>query len=280
MILNDEPYFIDYQGGRRGALHYDIASILFEAKTFLHPDDRQELLDFYIGELNKLHPVDKDSFLEFYYAYVYIRLMQAMGAYGFRGLYEKKELFLQSIPMALEHLRWLRTHVKLPVALPELERVWDYLIDNEHIRQLAQKSLPLTVKIISFSYKKGLPIDNSDHGGGFVFDCRAVVNPGREERFKTLTGKDEAVIQYLESDSSAQLFFAHVWGLIASSILTYQQRGFTYLSVAFGCTGGQHRSVYFAEKLCNQIKLSYPSVRIELMHRELEMTENPLSDNN
>jgi len=279
MIFNDEPYFIDYQGGRRGALHYDIASILFEAKTFLHPDDRQELLDFYIGELNKLHPVDKDSFLEFYYAYVYIRLMQAMGAYGFRGLYEKKELFLQSIPMALEHLRWLRTQVKLPVALPELERVWDYLIDNEHIRQLAQKSLPLTVKIISFSYKKGLPIDNSDHGGGFVFDCRAVVNPGREERFKTLTGKDEAVIQYLESDSSAQLFFAHVWGLIASSILTYQQRGFTYLSVAFGCTGGQHRSVYFAEKLCNQIKLSYPSVRIELLHRELEMAENPLSDN-
>jgi len=272
MILNDNPYFIDYQGGRKGALHYDIASILFEAKTFLHPDDRQELLEFYLDELNKLHPIDRTTFLEHYYAYVYIRLMQAMGAYGFRGLYEKKELFLQSIPMALEHLRWLRGHVRLAVELPELEKVWDYLIDNESIRRLAQLSLPLTVKITSFSYKKGLPIDTSEHGGGFVFDCRAVVNPGREEQFNNLTGRDEPVIEFLDADASSQIFFAHVWGLVYGSIQAYLQRNFTYLSVAFGCTGGQHRSVYFAEKLCRQIKQWYPRVRVEVYHRELGET--------
>lgn len=273
MIHDGNPYYIDYQGGRKGALHYDIASILFEAKTFLHPDDREELLAFYLDELNRIHRVDTAMFMEYYYAYVYIRLMQAMGAYGFRGLYEKKELFLQSIPMALEHLRWLRSHVKLAIKLPELEKVWDYLVDNEAIRQLARQNLPLTVKISSFSYKNGLPIDNSEHGGGFVFDCRAVANPGREEQFQNLTGKDERVIQYLESDASAQLFFAHVWGLVSSSIQTYLQRNFTYLSVAFGCTGGQHRSVYFAEKLSRQIKQWYPSVKVELMHREIEKND-------
>ncbi|MCX7986588.1 MAG: phosphotransferase [Bacteroidales bacterium] len=270
MILNGEPFFIDYQGGRKGALQYDIASILFEAKTFLHPDDRKELLEFYLGELQKLEPINRNFFLEFYYAYVYIRLMQAMGAYGFRGLYEKKELFLQSIPMALEHLRWLRQHVKLNIELPELEKVWDFLVENESIRQLAKKSLPLLVKITSFSYKRGLPIDNTEHGGGYIFDCRAVTNPGKEDRFTQLTGKDEAVKQFLESETSAQLFFAHVWALISGSIQSYQQRGFNYLSVAFGCTGGQHRSVFFAEKLARHIKQWFPSVRVELYHRELE----------
>jgi aminoglycoside/choline kinase family phosphotransferase len=274
MILNNNPYFIDYQGGRKGALHYDIASILFEAKTFLHPDDRSELLEYYLSELQKIQPIDSNAFMEYYYAFVYIRLMQAMGAYGFRGLYEKKELFLQSIPMALDHLRWLRSHVKLPIQLPELEKVWDYLADNQYLRQLALKSLPLMVNITSFSYKKGLPADNSEHGGGFVFDCRAVTNPGKDDNFKNLTGKDEPVIRLLDSDALAHIFFAHVWGLVSSSIQVYLQRGFNYLSVSFGCTGGQHRSVYFAEKLARQIKQIYPAVRVELHHRELEQTGN------
>ncbi len=271
MIKEGKPFFIDYQGGRKGALAYDIASLLFEAKTFIHPDDRNELLNFYIEELQKLLPIARNLFMDSYYAFAYIRLMQAMGAYGFRGLYEKKELFLQSIPTALENLRWLRKNIKLNIVLPELESIWDKLIDNEYVRNKAKENLPLLVKIISFSYKKGLPDDQSEHGGGFIFDCRAVTNPGKEEKFVCLTGKDEAVIKYLEADPSAHIFLAHVWGLVSTSIQKYILRNFHYLSISFGCTGGQHRSVFFAEKVASLVREQFPQVRIELFHRELNI---------
>jgi aminoglycoside/choline kinase family phosphotransferase len=270
MIYQNKPYFIDYQGGRKGALQYDIASLLFEAKTFLHPGDREELLNYYLNILDRQFKLSINEFLKYYYGYVYVRTMQAMGTYGFRGLYEKKELFLQSIPLALEHLKWLRSNVKLPVSMPELEKVWDYLIANENIKNVAQSRLPLTLKIISFSYKKGLPMDNTNHGGGFVFDCRALPNPGKIDEYRSYNGKDEPVRLFLESQTATQIFYAHVWSLVSNTLNNYLERGFDYLSVAFGCTGGQHRSVYFAEKLADNIRRNYPNIHIDLIHRELE----------
>jgi aminoglycoside/choline kinase family phosphotransferase len=269
MIKDGKPYFIDYQGGRKGALQYDIASMLFEAKTHLKPEVRQELYEYYISVLKKYHSFDEEKFTSHYYAYIYIRLMQAMGAYGFRGLYERKELFLQSIPKALEHLRWLRENVKLPLNMPQLERVWDFLIENEHIRNLAKTPNHLTIHISSFSYKEGIPSDSSVHGGGFVFDCRALENPGRYDEYKTLTGKDAEVIKFLESKSDVQTFFAHVSSIINHSVTTYQKREFDYLVVNFGCTGGQHRSVYMAEKLAQYLKKQFNHIKIDLQHRQL-----------
>jgi len=270
MIKDGEPYFIDYQGGRKGALQYDIASMLFEAKTHLKPEVRQELYEYYISVLKKYHSFDEEKFTSHYYAYIYIRLMQAMGAYGFRGLYERKELFLQSIPKALEHLRWLRENVKLPLNMPQLERVWDFLVENEHIRNLAKTPNYLTVHISSFSYKEGIPSDSSVHGGGFVFDCRALENPGRYDEYKSLTGKDAEVIKFLESKSDVQTFFAHVSSIISQSVTTYQKREFDYLVVNFGCTGGQHRSVYMAEKLAQYLKKQFSHIKIDLQHCQLD----------
>jgi aminoglycoside/choline kinase family phosphotransferase len=273
MLVNEEPYFIDYQGGRKGALHYDIASILFEAKTNLPPNLRDDLLDHYITALNNYTSVTKESFIEHYYGYVYIRLMQAMGAYGFRGLYEKKEIFLQSIPLALTHLEWLLENVTLPVNLPELTKVWQYLIDSEYIRHLAKKQTALTVSINSFSYRRGIPVDESSNGGGFVFDCRAVHNPGRYDEYKAFTGKDEKVQEFFQKEPEMDEFLEAVFALVDRSMEKYIQRGFSSLMVNFGCTGGQHRSVYSAEKLHEHLqqKFDNKNVIIKLRHRELEM---------
>ncbi len=269
MILQNKPYFIDFQGGRKGSLQYDIASILFEAKTKLHPDDRQVLLNHYLNSLQQVEKIDFQQFMEYFYAFVFIRMMQAMGAYGFRGLFEKKPLFLQSIPNAIEHLMWLRKNVHLPILLPELEKVFDYLVENHQIKELAKKSFPLTIYLTSFSYKKGIPVDTSEHGGGFVFDCRSVNNPGRYPEYQSLTGKDNAVIAFLNNDTRVHIFYSHAFALVSQAIENYTQRNFTYLSVAFGCTGGQHRSVYFTERMAADIRRMYPTVQVEILHREL-----------
>jgi aminoglycoside/choline kinase family phosphotransferase len=273
MLLDNKLYFIDYQGGRKGALHYDIASILFEAKTSIPADIREELLDHYLVALNQYLPVKRDDFLHHYYGYVYIRLMQAMGAYGFRGLYEKKELFLQSIPLVLNHLDWLLTHVKLPVELTELTKVWKYLSESGYVRQLAKNHLQLTISINSFSYRRGIPQDESPNGGGFVFDCRSVHNPGRYDEYKSLNGKDEAVRNFLENEVEMGDFLKSVYNMVDKSAEKYLERGFTSLMVNFGCTGGQHRSVYAAENLYQHLlqKLKNQDVVIKLRHRELEM---------
>lgn len=271
MIYNNEPYFIDYQGGRKGALQYDIASILFEAKTSLPAEVRQELLDHYLNALAKQIKFEKNEFLDFYYGYVYIRIMQAMGAYGFRGLYEKKELFLQSIPKALDHLQWLGENVSLSVKLPQLEKVWDLLIQSQEIRALADKAINLTVTINSFSYKRGIPVDESPNGGGFVFDCRALHNPGRYAEYKDFCGKDECVINFLSAEAEVGNFLSSIYQLVDNSIDNYMLRGFKNLMVSFGCTGGQHRSVYSAEQLSKHIKNKYPQVNVILRHREMEM---------
>lgn len=273
MLVDGKPYFIDYQGGRKGALHYDIASMLFEAKTNLPANLRDELLDHYITAANKYIPVTKDAFMEHFYGYVYIRLMQAMGAYGFRGLYEKKELFLQSIPLAINHLEWLLENVTLPVKLPELSKVWQYLADSEHIRHLAKEQTSLTVSINSFSYRRGIPVDESSNGGGFVFDCRAIHNPGRYDEYKPFTGKDEKIQVFFRKEPEMDEFLQNVFALVDRSMDKYQKRGFTSLMINFGCTGGQHRSVYSAEKLYAHLlsKYSKGNVIIKLRHRELEM---------
>ncbi|HEX2935695.1 MAG TPA: RNase adapter RapZ, partial [Bacteroidales bacterium] len=273
MLVDGKPHFIDYQGGRKGALHYDIASILFEAKTNLHANLRDELLDYYITAVNKYIPVTKEAFMEHFYGYVYIRLMQAMGAYGFRGLYEKKELFLQSIPLAINHLEWLLENVTLPVKLPELTKVWQYLADSEHIRHLAKKQTALTVSINSFSYRRGIPVDESSNGGGFVFDCRAIHNPGRYDEYKPFTGKDVKVQEFFSKETEMDEFLENVFALVDRSMDKYLKRGFTSLMINFGCTGGQHRSVYSAEKLYAHLESKYGkgNVIIKLRHRELEM---------
>jgi aminoglycoside/choline kinase family phosphotransferase len=273
MILNQQPCFIDYQGGRKGALHYDIASILFEAKTNLPAEFRQELLDFYIESLNEIIPVAKEDFMKHFYGYVYIRLMQAMGAYGFRGLYEKKELFLQSIPLALNHLSWLLTNVTLPVELPELNKVWNYLVKSDYIRDLANQNTALTISVNSFSYRRGIPVDESPNGGGFVFDCRAIHNPGRYDEYKQLNGKDLPVIQFFEKETEMADFLSSVFKLVDTSVTKYLERGFSNLMVNFGCTGGQHRSVYSAEMLHKHLLDHFKdkNIIVKLRHREMEM---------
>jgi aminoglycoside/choline kinase family phosphotransferase len=269
MVLNDTPYFIDYQGGRKGALQYDIASILFEAKTSLNADTRQLLLDHYLNALAKQIPVNRDKFFQFYYGYVYIRLMQALGAYGFRGLYEKKELFLQSIPNALKHLKWLRENIKLDVKLPELEKIWDSLYNSTYIVAIASNSLKLNLSINSFSYRKGIPIDETGNGGGFVFDCRALNNPGRLIEYQQYTGQDEKVIQFLKDDENVIKFLNNIYSIIDISIANYSDRKMKTLMVNFGCTGGQHRSVYCSEELAKYIRHKFPKVLVSLNHREL-----------
>jgi aminoglycoside/choline kinase family phosphotransferase len=273
MMVEEKPYFIDYQGGRKGALHYDIASILFEAKTSIPANVREELLDYYISVLNQYISVPKADFLKHFYGYVYIRLMQAMGAYGFRGLYEKKELFLQSIPLALNHLDWLLGHVQLPVDLPELTKVWEYLTESDYIRQLAQNHLLLNVSINSFSYRRGIPADESANGGGFVFDCRSIHNPGRYDEFKPLTGSDAQVQDFFQNEPEMKDFLKDVFSLVDRSVEKYLERGFTSLMVNFGCTGGQHRSVYAAEMLFNHLKDKFnnDNINLKLRHREQEM---------
>jgi len=273
MMVDNKPHFIDYQGGRKGALHYDIASILFEAKTSISADIREDLLNHYISALNQYITISKADFLRHFYGYVYIRIMQAMGAYGFRGLYEKKELFLQSIPFALNHLEWLLGHVQLPVELPELTKVWEYLTESDYIRQLAKTHLLLTVSINSFSYRRGIPADESANGGGFVFDCRSVHNPGRYDEFKPFTGKDQPVQNFFQKEPEMDDFLKDVFSLVDRSVEKYKERGFTNLMVNFGCTGGQHRSVYAAEMLYNHLKQKYinKDITLKVRHREQEM---------
>ena len=269
MLRNGDPFFVDYQGGRKGALQYDIASLLYDAKADLPPDLRQQLLDHYLDRLSSFVPLDSEAFLRHYYAYVYIRIMQALGAYGFRGFFERRAHFLQSVPYALKNLRWLLHHVRLPVPLPALMDAFKGMLASEKLQGLACEADNLVVRIFSFSFHQGLPKDESGNGGGFVFDGRSLPNPGREERFKTLTGKDTPVIDYLNQQESVHQFLASVLSLVDSSIASYQQRGFKNLMLSFGCTGGQHRSVFLAEQLAKRLR-ARNGLEVVLRHLELE----------
>src|SRR5271165_3105636 len=272
MLVGGNPYFLDYQGGRKGAVQYDIASVLFDAKADLTPELRQQLLDHYLDTLETFLPLDRGLFLHYYYAYVYVRVMQALGAYGFRGFYESKPVFLQSVPYALKNIRWLLHNVTLPVALPSLMAAFTAMLGSEKLQSIAAESDKLTVRINSFSFHRGLPKDETGHGGGFVFDARSLPNPGREESFKPLTGKEAAIADYLNQQESVHQYFANVISLVDSSVNNYQTRGFKNLSVSFGCTGGRHRSVYLAEQLAKHLR-ARNGVEVVVRHRDLESAE-------
>src|SRR5579871_3452864 len=269
MLRDEQPFFLDYQGGRKGALQYDIASLLYDAKADLPPQLRQQLLEFYLETLHGYANISREEFLRHYYAYVYVRILQALGAYGFRGFYERKAHFLQSVPYALKNLRWLLHNVTLPIALPTLMGAFNSMLGSEKLQGLASDADNLVVRIFSFSFHRGLPKDESGNGGGFVFDGRSLPNPGREERFKALTGRDAPVIDYLNQQESAHQFLASVMSLVDASVSTYQSRGFKNLMVSFGCTGGQHRSVYLAEQLAKHLR-ERNGVEVLVVHRELE----------
>jgi aminoglycoside/choline kinase family phosphotransferase len=273
MIKNGEPYFIDYQGGRRGALQYDLASLLFQAKANIPEDIRDELLHHYLHTLEGLIPVDREAFVDHYYGYVFVRSVQVLGAYGFRGLYERKEHFLQSIPFALRNVKWLFDNRRVKVALPELQRVLEEIMASKQFEpfdKIRASSSLLTVSINSFSYKRGgIPEDTSGNGGGFVFVCRFIHNPGRYEPYKKLTGRDEPVINFLQHHSEMGHFLQDTFRIVDRAVEDYIERSFTHLQVNFGCTGGQHRSVYAADQLARHLKEKY-GLRIRLQHIEQE----------
>jgi aminoglycoside/choline kinase family phosphotransferase len=269
MLRGGQPFFLDYQGGRKGALQYDIASLLYDGKADLPPQLRQHLLDHYLDSLDGFIRVDRPAFMEHYYAFVYIRILQALGAYGFRGFYERKAHFLQSVPYALKNLRWLAQNVRLPIALPALMDALQAMSASEKLQGLASPPEGLKVRIFSFSFHRNLPADESGNGGGFVFDARSLPNPGREEQFRRLTGRDAAVIDYLDQQASVHPFLSSVLSLVDASVSAYRRRGFSSLMVSFGCTGGQHRSVYLAEQLARHLRATN-GVEVIVRHIELE----------
>ncbi|MDB5033073.1 MAG: Phosphotransferase enzyme family protein [Chlorobi bacterium] len=289
MLRGGEPWLIDYQGGRRGALQYDIASLLYDAKADLPEPLREELLGRYMDALADRVAFDRDRFVEEYRGYVLIRILQALGAYGYRGFFERKPLFLASVPYAIRNIERVLER-GLPVDLPELRMVFERIaasdlrdpgmvatVGNAPVAEGLPEATAavveddgLTVTVRSFSYRRGYPAENSEHGGGFVFDCRSLHNPGRYEPYKALCGLDAEVVEFLEREESVEAFWDGVRALVDGAVRAYMERGFSNVSVAFGCTGGQHRSVYFAERLSRHLRKEYPTVRVVLEHREKE----------
>lgn len=263
MLKNNDIYFIDYQGGRRGALQYDVASLLYDGKAGIPQTVREELVRYYVKQLASYNAQAAEKFMDYYYAFVFIRIMQAMGSYGFRGFYEKKTHFLQSIPYALNNLKWLIDNVQLKIEIPTLWDLFHKLIDAPNLKQFAQPKL--TVSIYSFSFLHQHPQDNSGNGGGYVFDCRCLPNPGRYDEFKKHNGTEPEVIKFLEEKAEIALYFEHVKGITDMAVTNYMQRSFQHLSISFGCTGGQHRSVYFANRLAQYLQAHY-DININVTH--------------
>ena len=264
MIKEGEPWLIDFQGGRKGPVYYDVASFLWQAKARYPEDLRNELLADYMDALKQYMPVDETYFLSQLRHFVLFRTLQVLGAYGFRGYFEKKPHFIQSVPFAMDNLR-----VLLAKDYSEYPYLCDILRKLTNLKQFSddiQKRM-LEIKIVSFAYKKGIPNDPTGNGGGFVFDCRAINNPGKYERYNHFTGLDEPVIRFLEEDGEITRFLEHVYELVDASVKRYLDRGFTNLMVCFGCTGGQHRSVYSAQHLAEHIHRKF-GVKVNLIHRE------------
>lgn len=269
LIHGNKTWFIDYQGGRRGPLQYDLASLLFQVKAQLPYNFREEMLNWYLENLRKHITIDEKKFIEKYHGFVLIRLLQVMGAYGFRGYFERRAHFLQSIPYAIDNLRWFLTNIKLNVELPELTKALEKTTLSGIPQPSAANDGILNVSVNSFSFKYGPPTDYTGNGGGFVFDCRALPNPGRYEQYKKLTGMDDAVIQFLVKEPAVDEFLSNIYKIIDQSINEYQQRKFSHLQVNFGCTGGQHRSVYCASKLAGYLKAKH-SVIVTEYHQEMK----------
>ena len=263
MLRDGKPFFIDFQGGRKGPIYYDVASFLWQASSRFSASLREELLGVYLRSLARFTSVDEQDFRSRLRLFVLFRSLQVLGAYGFRGLIERKEYFVQSIPAALDNLRALGDFPQYPY----LDRV---------IKELCRpKEKPLEdgllhIDIISFSYKKGLPEDKSGNGGGYIFDCRAVHNPGKYARFAHSTGKDADVIEFLEQDGEVLVFLESVYKLADAHVQRFLERGFTHLQFCFGCTGGQHRSVYCACALEKHLKERFPQTVVNTLHREMK----------
>jgi RNase adapter protein RapZ len=275
VTADNQVHFIDFQGGMKGAPQYDVASMLWQARANLPDDWKNNLLEDYMSSFETIidNTIDREVFRSQYNGYVLIRLLQVLGAYGFRGLFERKAQFLTSIPMALKNLKWFFENQSLGIVLPEFKRVLTICTDDDIIERFtpiqAEEATPLVVKICSFSYRKGIPEDASGNGGGFVFDCRGIENPGRYEDYKEFHGRDRAVMEFLERQTKMQTFLNSVFDLVDISVEEYIKRGFINLAVNFGCTGGQHRSVYAADALARHLRNKY-KVKIELCHREQE----------
>ncbi|MEL6589255.1 MAG: RNase adapter RapZ [Bacteroidota bacterium] len=272
MLHDGGHYFIDFQGGRKGALQYDLASLLYQAKANLPEALRERLLHHYLDALEGQMEVNREEFVQYYYAYVLMRTIQVLGAYGFRGFYERKTHFLESIPYAVRNLEEILGKIELPIKIPALMDTFRYIIGHEDFRSFGHikpENASLVVSIQSFSYKRGLPEDKSEHGGGYIFDCRGLHNPGRYQPYKKLTGRDAEVIRFLHEQSDVEHFLENVFGLVNNSVERYLKRGFTYLAVNFGCTGGQHRSVYCADRTAQYLSKKY-NVTVDLLHREQE----------
>jgi hypothetical protein len=275
MIKDERVYFIDYQGGMQGALQYDVASMLWQARAALPYEWREELLAYYFDQANELleHTLDKQNFFDSYDGFVLIRMLQTLGAYGFRGLFERKPHFISSIPFALKNLKWFLDNKKIPIRLPELQKVLRAIVSDEIIQKFeitkAGPETKLLVRIRSFSYRKGIPEDNTENGGGYVFDCRGILNPGRIDEFKVQTGRDKEVKEYLLHKTEMPTFLQHVYGIVDISVADYIRRGFSHLSVNFGCTGGQHRSVFAADRLAEHLREKF-NVNTIVEHVEQE----------
>ncbi len=267
MLRENQLYFIDYQGGRKGALHYDVASLLFQARAEIPFDAREELIDHYISQAGKIDPESVKDFRLHFYRFALIRVLQTLGAYGFRGLHERKRHFIESIPLALNNIRWLLENNKIPDELKEIKNCLFAILESESLQQLIHP--PLIIQLNSFSYKRGIPVDLSGNGGGFVFDCRALPNPGRFAEYVHLTGRDQPVQDYLVKYDEVDHFIEHAYFMVKNAVDVYSARGFNNLMVNFGCTGGRHRSVYCAEKLAKRL-VGIEGVEILLRHREQE----------
>ena len=264
MIKNEQPFFIDYQGGMKGALQYDVASLLWQAKADLSDEWKHELLQYYVDciEAEMSTEVDRTRFVSQFNGYVLIRLLQVLGAYGFRGLFERQAHFLTSIPLALKNLKAFLLNNKMGISVPEFDRILSLIVEDEVVNRFepikATDETPLIVNIKSFSFlKSGYPKNVSDNGGGFVFDCRGILNPGRIEEHKKETGRDKPVQDYLVDKTRMEEFLSGVFSTVDISVEDYIKRNFEVLEVNFGCTGGQHRSVYAADALGRHLKNKY-----------------------
>jgi len=275
MIGNEEVHFIDYQGCMKGAMQYDVASMLWQAKAELNDAWKHGLLEYYMDcvEVELGTTFNKKKFIQQYHGYVLIRLMQVLGAYGFRGLFERKAHFLVSIPLGLKNLRSFLRQYPMTKNVPEFERMLNLIVEDHIIERFipprANAETPLVVHINSFSYKKSIPADTGGNGGGFVFDCRAILNPGRLEVFKSKTGRDKEVKDFLEQRTKMPEYLNSVFDLVDISVEDYINRGFENLMVNFGCTGGQHRSVYAADSLARHLKNKF-GVTVDVHHIEQE----------
>lgn len=277
MICDGMPYFIDYQGARRGPLQYDLASFVWQARAGYDEDLKRSLVDAYLDTLSEFADVERLRFKAVLRVFVLFRTLQVLGAYGYRGLFERKEHFMESIPFALRNLRSVLDKDFLGVPVSDLDACEDCDIEGRLpylcslIEAITPEKSALVVDVCSFSYKKGLPEDPSGNGGGYVFDCRGILNPGRYEEYRQLDGRDREVIEFLEGRTSVARFLEGAFVMADMHIEDFISRGFTHLSISFGCTGGQHRSVYCAERMAVHIRDRY-GVRVHLVHREMGET--------